>query len=169
MWGTLGQDLISYLLKTCVCCTAKHCPGNVHAPIWNISIYQRETELSQAMKQCDTVNRLNRKITYKTPPHRSLTTRQCLLQSQDWPRGILMPGKCSLRAGTSVLVYCGHLKAVWSLQSYFGGLGGGEISAFSCAGCFHYTPPTNSVWHRLDKHQGHRHLPSQYGHLLSVK
>ncbi len=123
----------------------------------------RETELrKQAVKQWDTLYGLNRKITYPSPPHRTLTTRQCLLQSLDWPRSILMPEKCSLRAGTSVLVYCGHLKAVWSLQSYFGGLGGGEISAFSCTGCFHSTPPTDSVWHRLDTHQGHRCLPSQY-------
>lgn len=59
------------------------------------------------VKQCETVNRLYRKITHKTPPHSTLTTRQCLLQSLDWPLSILMPGKCSLRAGTSVLVYCG--------------------------------------------------------------
>lgn len=115
------------------------------------------------LKEKATVYGPSRKITYPSPPHRTLTTRQCLLQSLDWPRSILMPGKCSLRAETSVLVYCGHLKAVWSLQRCFGALGGGEISAFSCAGCFHPTPPTDSVWHRLDTHQGHHYLPSQYG------
>ena len=118
--------------------------------------------------------RPNRKILHPIPLDRTLTTQQYLLQSLDWPLSALMPGKCSLCAGTSVLLYYGHLKAVWSLQNLFsgglgGGGGGGGIAAFSCAGCFHSTLPNDSVWHRLDTHQDHRCLPSQCGRLFSVK
>lgn len=39
---------------------------------------------------------------------RTLTPRRCLPQSPDGPGSALTPGKCSLRAGTSVLAYCGQ-------------------------------------------------------------
>lgn len=45
---------------------------------------------------------------------------------------------------------------------------GRDQCIFLC-GVFSFPPPTDSVWHRLDTHQGHCCLPSLYGYLFSVK
>lgn len=106
---------------------------------------------------------LNRKITYSTPVTWTLATHHCLLQSLGRPCSVWVPVKCSRRAATSALVYCGHLKAVWSRQSCFGRLDGESSSTFSCT-----FPPAHlrMTLSRHTTHQGHCCLTMQYGHLL---
>lgn len=98
-------------------------------------IVSMKTETKQAGKQRNRVS---------SPFSLTLTTRWCLLQRRRWPGSVLMPGKCSLRAGTGVLVYCGHCVVCTQLGLLLtlGGFRAGGIGAFSCAGCFHYTPST---------------------------
>lgn len=129
------------------------------------SLYESERLIKerQARTMLDTVHRLNRNLGYKTPPHRILTTHQCLQRLDLWE--ILTP----------CWDHCSGL--LWSFQCCvvsteflcFGSSAGGEIGTFSCAGCFHFTPPANLVWHHLNTHQGHCCRPSQYVHLYSVK
>lgn len=96
-------------------------------------IVSMKTETKQAGKQRNRVS---------SPFSLTLTTRWCLLQRRRWPGSVLMPGKCSLRAGTGVLVYCGHCVVCTQLGLLLtlGGFRAGGIGAFSCAGFFSLHP-----------------------------
>lgn len=104
----------------------------------------------------------------------TLTTRWCLLQRRRWPGGVSMPGKRRLRAGTGVLVYCGHCEAVWSAHSYacfllWRVLELGVSVHFHVQGVF-ITPHQHTfVRRRVNTLQGHRRLQTRRSHPGPVK